>query len=267
MSRLSFKVRLRHLPTELGGRTRPILSDYRPSWDLKSRWHGQPTTNDGRVLLDGIAELAPGAEGPAFIAPLAEDFWGDVDVGDVLAMREGSRVVGYAMVAEVTRPEHFTRETAAFAHQAHQFCDFIERASSFPLYERLMAAQRRLLDLYSAGCALPRVAPPEGFDAGPSTCRPDGWAGFDRFEVYLEVFDPYVDEPPVAGELSDDVLDVYFDVKRGLELWRSKAPRSAAIWEWRFHFDGHWGDHAVDALRALHRACRNASHELRGGAQ
>jgi len=22
------------------------------------------------------------------------------------------------------------------------------------------------------------------------------------------------------------------------------------------HFERHWGDHAIDALRALHRACR-----------
>jgi aryl-alcohol dehydrogenase-like predicted oxidoreductase len=38
-------------------------------------------------------------------------------------------------------------------------------------------------------------------------------------------------------------------VERGL----SAIPRreSAAVWEWRFHFDVHWGDHAVDALRAL----------------
>jgi hypothetical protein len=33
------------------------------------------------------------------------------------------------------------------------------------------------------------------------------------------------------------------------------VPREAAIWEWRFHFEWHWGDHAIDALRALHRAC------------
>lgn len=182
----------------------------------------------------------------------------------MLPMQEGARIVGYATVTEVTRPAHFTRETAAFADQAHQFCAFIERASASPLAERVTAARLRLLDLYTAGCSLPRVAPPEGFEAGPSTARPDGWAGFDRFEVYWEVFDPYVDEAPVAGELSDDLLDVYFDVKRGLDLWQSNAPRTAAIWQWRFDFDHHWGDHAVDALRALHRACRNVSSELHG---
>ncbi len=256
MSRLSFKVRLRLLPT--GGRKGPIFSDYRPSWDLKNTWFGEPTLNDGRVLLDGVAEIALGAEGPAIIEPLAEEFWGAVDVGAVLPMQEGSRIVGYATVVEVTRPEHFTRETAAFVDQTHQFCDFIERASTLPLRARLEATRARLLALYRAGTVLPHVEPPEGFDAGPNPPRPEGWKGFDNFEVYWEVFDPYVDEAPVAGSLSDDLLDVYFDVRRGLDLWKSKAPRAAAIWEWRFHFDSHWGDHAVDALRALHRACRDA---------
>jgi hypothetical protein len=75
MSRLSFKVRLQLLSAELGGRQRPIFSDYRPSWDLKNTWHGRPTINDGRVLLDGIDELAPGTEGAAIIEPLSDEFW------------------------------------------------------------------------------------------------------------------------------------------------------------------------------------------------
>ncbi len=261
MARLSFHARLRLLPTELGGRKGPIFSDYRPNWDLKNTWHGQPAIHDGRVRLDGIQDLAPGAEGPAFIEPVAEEFWGAVEVGAVLPMQEGSRIVGHATVTEVIRPAYLTRETAAFVDQAHQFCDFIERASAFPLVDRLTAARVRLLALYQAGCALPQLEPPEGFDAGPSPDRPDGWAGFDRFDVYWEVFDPYVDEAPVAGSLSDDLLDTYADVRRGLDLWKSKAPRAAAIWEWQVGFETHWGDHAIDALRALHRACRAAMHE------
>lgn len=258
MPRLSFKVWLRLLPTEMGGRKGPIFNDYRPSWDLKNTWHGEPTVNDGRVLLDGISELAPGAEGPAIVEPLAEEFWGAVDVGAVLPMQEGRRVVGYATVTDVFRPGHFTRELAAFVAEARQFCDFIERASSFALSDRLRGTRLRLLALYEAGCALPHVEPPEGFDAGPNAARPEGWPGFEKFETYWEIFDPYVDGSPVVGSLSDDLLDVYFDVRRGLDLWKSQAPRAAAIWEWRFHFDTHWGDHAVDALRALHRACREA---------
>lgn len=103
MSRLSLKVRLRLLPTEMGGRKGPIFNDYRPSWDLKNTWLGEPTINDGRVLLDGVSELSPGAEELAIIEPLAEEFWGAVDVGGVLPMQEGSRVVGYATVLEISR--------------------------------------------------------------------------------------------------------------------------------------------------------------------
>lgn len=257
MSRLSLKVRLRLLPTESGGRERPILNDYRPSWGLGNTWHGEPSFNDGRVLLDGVSELAPGTEGPAIIEPLAGEFWAAVDVGAVLPMHEGRRLVGYATVTAVSLPEHYSRAVAAFVVETHQFCDFIGRASSLRLFERLRHARLRLLALYEAGCMLPSVEPPEGFDAGPSPAGPPGWVGFEKFETYWEVFDPYVKDALVAGSLSDDILDVYFDVRRGLDLWQSSAPPAAAIWEWKFGLDSHWGDHAVDALRALHRACRD----------
>jgi hypothetical protein len=83
-------VPLRLLTTESGGRKSPIRTDYHPSWDLKNTWHGRPTINDGRVLLDGILELAPGAEGAAIVEPLASEFWGAVDIGAVIPMQEGT---------------------------------------------------------------------------------------------------------------------------------------------------------------------------------
>jgi hypothetical protein len=76
-----------------------------------------------------------------------------------------------------------------------------------------------------------------------------------------------VDEPPVRGSLADDLRDVYSDVRRGLALWDSPAPPDAAIWEWRFQFEIHWGDHAIDALRALHRACRRSGEADPHGAE
>ena len=78
-------------------------------------------------------------------------------------------------------------------------------------------------------------------------------------DAYWEVFDPYEEKPLGIGLLSDDLLDVYVDIRRGLDLWSADVPREAAIWEWRFHLEIHWGDHAVDAIRALHRACYRIS--------
>ncbi len=244
----------------------PILGDYRPSWSFGGCWLGEPAVWDGRLILDGCPQIAPGLEGLARLEPLTPEFWGGVREGLVMAMQEGNRVVGHATVlSTASRPEHFTPEVLAFVDQARQFCAFVEQASDHPLRERLASARQRLLDLYQAGWVLPRVEPPIGLEAEPNCEPPKPWIGFEEFEYYWEVFDPYVEEAPAAGSLSDDVLDVFFDVRRGLALWDLDVPKAAAIWEWRFHFDTHWGDHAIDALRALHRACSESAGPNRRG--
>ena len=146
-------------------------------------------------------------------------------------------------------------EVASFVVLAQRFCEFVEGAADLPMNQRLAMARNHLLDLYIAGTRLPFVEPPEAVNAGPSPESPKEWPGFEKLDMYWEIFDPYEEGEPVVGSLSDDVLDVYRDLRRGLALWNSPAPNTAAIWEWRFHFDAHWGDHAIDALRALHRAC------------
>jgi hypothetical protein len=74
---------------------------------------------------------------------------------------------------------------------------------------------------------------------------------FNEFNHYWEIFNPYVQEEPVAASLSDDISDIYQDVKRGIILYEQKD-QTQAIWQWKFHFEIHWGNHAVDAVRALH---------------
>jgi len=123
------------------------------------------------------------------------------------------------------------------------------------LADRLASARERLLKLYLAALTLPQSPETGDVDAGTNPERPDGWTGFSEKDVYWEVFDPYEESKPVCGSLSDDLLDVHADVRRGLDLWDG-AHKEAAIWERRFHFDIHCGDHATDALRALHRACK-----------
>ena len=91
-------MRLQLLPTEAGGKTNSIRSDYRPSWDLGNQWLGQPMLNDGRILLDDGMALAPGMTGLARLEPLAPEFWGQMVVGAVIPMQEGSHVVGHATI-------------------------------------------------------------------------------------------------------------------------------------------------------------------------
>lgn len=143
---------------------------------------------------------------------------------------------------------------ATFVGHARKFCSFIEKAGTLAVFDRMQSARLHLLALYTAAIALPSVEPSEATEAPGSPDPPKNWSGFDSFETYWEVFDPYDLRAPVAGSLSDDLLDVYRDLRRGLTLWDSHQDADA-VWEWKFHFEAHWGDHAVDALRALHRAC------------
>lgn len=255
MEPLALTVRLRLVPTAENGRQSPIISDYRPTFDLGNRWRGEPMLNDGRIMLLDAESIAPGAEGSARIDPLRSEYWDGVRPGAVLPFSEGSRVVGYATVLEVNWPETLARPVAAFVRQAYDLCAFIEAAESFGLPERLQRARQELLALYAAGADLPHVEP-VGTGTSPRVPLPENWCGFEGFDLYWEVFDPYdhEDHEPVVGSLSDDLLDVYRDIRGGLWSWEKNATANA-IWEWRFSFESHWGDHAVDALRALHRAC------------
>ncbi len=110
---------------------------------------------------------------------------------------------------------------------------------------------RRLTALYGAALELPRVEPGD-FETPETPAAPEAWPGFGPRDLYFEVFDPYVDEPAVVGSLSDDCLDVYREVRGGLTLLE-QGRVEAAVWTWRFGFQIHWGAHAINAMRALHR--------------
>ena len=135
-------------------------------------------------------------------------------------------------------------------NQVRAYCEFVDGAHELDIDKRLATARRHLLALYSAALSLPAGVHRD--EADVERQRPEEWPGFGEKDFYWEMFDPYVDEERVGASLSDDVLDVY-----GRRSWPRllgcRAPR--AVWEWRFAFETHWGDHTIDALRALHRAC------------
>ncbi|MDQ0427430.1 hypothetical protein QOZ98_000255 [Planomicrobium stackebrandtii] len=46
-------------------------------------------------------------------------------------------------------------------------------------------------------------------------------------------------------------MGIYRDIKKGLILYE-QGHSMEAIWEWKFGFEVHWGEHATSAIRALH---------------
>lgn len=55
----------------------------------------------------------------------------------------------------------------------------------------------------------------------------------------------------MSGSLADDVTDIYFDLKPGLEML-SRVKPDKVLRYWRRSFELHWGQHLVDAERHLY---------------
>jgi hypothetical protein len=71
------------------------------------------------------------------------------------------------------------------------------------------------------------------------------WVIYDSMKTDLD--------KPVAASLSDDLADIWRDLKNGLKQWSDGSPamRQEIVWNWRFSFHHHWSNHAVDALRTI----------------
>lgn len=74
--------------------------------------------------------------------------------------------------------------------------------------------------------------------------------------IYYEVFDPIHPEKnePTQGWLVDDYADIYRDIKIELEKIKigTNEAVSDALWQLKFSLELHWGNHCINALRALH---------------
>jgi hypothetical protein len=122
----------------------------------------------------------------------------------------------------------------------------------------MRALAKLLAELYLHASDLPDVNDDEATTSRPSSSSPGAYAkARDRFahlplERYWDVFDPLVPEPeaPVSSSLGDDLGDIYADLVRGFEVLAERGI-DAAVWEWRFHFHCHWGNHLVGAQRAI----------------
>ena len=75
---------------------------------------------------------------------------------------------------------------------------------------------------------------------------------------YWEVFDPTFNENEgkvIQASLVDDFGDIYADLKKELikidQIGTDEAIEDA-FWQLKFGFNQHWGNHCIDAIRALH---------------
>ena len=136
-----------------------------------------------------------------------------------------------------------------FYEQADEYCRFI--TDNVITTDKVPNLMKLLMALYVSAMNLPDTEP-ETTDSSSDIAETVSFRIGDQISTtYWEVFDPYVYEDPVCGDLTDDLSDIAKDLKKGMNEY--KAGRIGnAIFEWRFGLNNHWGLHIVDALRALH---------------
>ena len=105
---------------------------------------------------------------------------------------------------------------------------FIEAVDSAPHLETetfLVNVSHSMAGLYSVALSLPTVEPETtGTDEAPF--HADAWNELRRslterigsLDAYWRVFDSTAKKEPVQGSLAGDISEIYFDLKRSLEL-------------------------------------------------
>jgi len=140
---------------------------------------------------------------------------------------------------------------------ARSFCQLIDQASVdadwlAPLFQVLPRLHAAVVALHDPGGELPpqQVDFDDRFDFF-STLRAR-LGGLDMYWLeYDEPGDVVSGDEHRTGSLADDLTDIYFELKRGLELLDAAGPDEVAhLWETGFH--EHWGQHLVDAERHLY---------------
>ncbi|HEX8266084.1 MAG TPA: DUF5063 domain-containing protein [Pyrinomonadaceae bacterium] len=142
----------------------------------------------------------------------------------------------------------------SFAQIAQRYCDWAESPFGDANNE-MHIARRFLAELHLAVITLPDL------ESDDTECvdLSDEWklvlSRFQNLPVdgYWDVFYPLEleKEEPVFNMLSDDLSDIYRDLKDGLVLYK-KGKIAEAVRKWKFHFDIHWGAHLTGAQRAIH---------------
>ena len=142
-----------------------------------------------------------------------------------------------------------------FAEIAQGFCAWCEGTSLG--HEPEMTASSWLAKLHAAALTLPSVEPEnsDGLPDLPATevRKAEGNLACFNGRYYREYFnpDPELNEEAVMGDVGDDLLDTYKDIKAGCVLL-ARGQSTEALWYWAFLHRIHWGHHAVGALFALH---------------
>ncbi|MGD0755232.1 MAG: DUF5063 domain-containing protein [Bacteroidales bacterium] len=158
----------------------------------------------------------------------------------------------------------YSRNVVEFVAVANEFCKYAEHASELKGDELLKILQRILPLMYLKASLLPQLEP---FfeDGNEKFVTETDWTlindtlkeKFGTANDYIEVFDEKINETegPVVSSISENMSDIYQDIKDFLLLYQTgtREVMNDAIWECRMNFENFWGQKLVNSMRAIHK--------------
>ena len=154
-------------------------------------------------------------------------------------------------------------EFKKFRELAENFFVLIEQETELDNYDFRCELHQKLAELYTQAWKLPnlelqfdsevedKLVESNTKELGKNLTEKLGDQTF-----YYEVFDPFhpEDDDPTQGWLIDDLTDIYSEIKNGILKIENGKPEYVedGIWDIIFGRNSHWGNHAINALRALH---------------
>ncbi len=158
----------------------------------------------------------------------------------------------------------YSRSVVEFTATAMEFCKYAENAGRMKGDELFKILQRILPYLYIKASLLPSLEP--YFEDGNEkfVTEADWFRIHDELRNKFGTADDYVDmadekfneaEGPVASSISEDMADIYQDLKDFLLLYQTGTQEvmNDAVWESRLNFENYWGQKLLNSLRAIHR--------------
>jgi hypothetical protein len=165
---------------------------------------------------------------------------------------------------EENTDQAFSRNVIEFVAVANEYCKYSEHASQLKGDELLRILQRLLPLLYIKASLLPQLNP-YFEDGNEKFVTESDWIlmhetlrnKFGTADDYLEVFDDKTNETegPVISSISENMADIYQDIKDFLLLYQTGTAEvmNDALWECRMNFENFWGQKLVNAMRAIHK--------------
>jgi len=157
----------------------------------------------------------------------------------------------------------YSRNVIEFVAVANEYCKYAERAHQLKGDELLRILQRILPLMYIKASLLPQLNP-YFEDGNEKFVTESDWIQihetlkkkFGTADDYLEVFDEKSGdaEGPVISSISENMADIYQDIKDFLLLYQTGTAEvmNDALWECRMNFENFWGQKLVNCLRAVH---------------